>query len=235
MSATFQNGYRPQTAADALGLRLRAQLLEGGFAPGEPISIRRVAEAEGVSVIPARDALRGLVAEGVLEFRDARTIAVPAPDAASIGELRYARIAIEGELAHRAFPHLSDAVAELEEIDAAVTRALRDRDATAYMRTNRALHFAIYGRAGAPVLYTLAERLWLRFAPGMRIVSDSYDGQPPVIDHHVAAIDALRTGRRAAFRAALEADIAQGMDRLHDHARTTGADPATSEDTRRKR
>ncbi|MDU8943665.1 GntR family transcriptional regulator [Ovoidimarina sediminis] len=213
--------YRPHTAADELGARLRTRLLEGGFTPGETISIRRVAEAEGVSVIPARDALRGLVAEGALEFRDARTIAVPAPDPATLGQLRYARLSVEGELAHRAWPCLVKRTAELEEIDAGVTRALLDRDVAAYMRTNRALHFAIYERAKAPILFALAERLWLLYAPGMRIVCEAFDGQLPGSDHHVEAIAALRAGDRAAFRAAVEADIAQGMDTLLEHVRTT--------------
>lgn len=229
--AAPQSDYRPHTAADALGARLRSRILEGGFTPGETISIRRVAEAEGVSVIPARDALRGLVAEGALEFRDARTIAVPAPDPARLDELRYARLAVEGELAYRAWPALADAADGLEDIDAGVTRALIERDVAGYMRANRTLHFAIYERADAPVLLALAERLWLLFAPGMRIVCDAYDGQLPGTDNHVAAITALRAGNRAAFRSALEADIAQGMDTLLDHIRTTAPDAQERGDT----
>jgi DNA-binding GntR family transcriptional regulator len=219
-----EHAYRPATTADAIGARLRARLLDGAFAPGEAVSIRRVSESEGISVIPARDALRGLVAEGALTFRDARTIIVPAPDADTLLELRYARIAIEGELAERAFPALGAEARDLAEIDAAVTEALRARDVTAYMRTNRALHFAIYDAAGAPVLHALAERLWLRFAPLMRMVCEAFDGQPPRADHHVAAIAALRSGDAPAFRRAIEDDIAQGMDTLlaHiGHARST--------------
>ena len=229
--ASAQSDYRPHTAADALGARIRSRLLEGGFLPGETISIRRVAEAEGVSVIPARDAMRGLVAEGALEFRDARTIAVPAPDPARLDELCYARLSVEGELAYRAWPGLAGAADALEAIDANVTKALLDRNVAGYMRANRALHFAIYERANAPVLLALAERLWLLFAPGMRIVCDAYDGQLPGTDNHVAAIAALRAGDRGAFRSALEADIAQGMDTLLDHVRTTAPRAPDTGDT----
>lgn len=210
--------FRPQTTADTIGARLRARLLDGGFVPGEPISIRRIAEAEGISVIPARDALRGLVAEGALEFRDARTIVVPPLDAGTLDEIRHARLAIEGELADRAFPALDGMADRIAGIDAEVTDALTARDVSAYMRTNRALHFAIYERAGAPVLLALADLLWLRFAPSMRIVCDAFNGQPPRADHHVGAIEALRAGDRGGFRRAIEADIAQGMDMLLEHA-----------------
>ena len=212
--AASQTLFRPDTAADALAARLRARLLEGDFAPGETISIRRVAAAEGVSVIPARDALRGLVAEGALEFRDARTIAVPAPCASTIGEMRHARLAIEGELAWRAWDNLRDAGVALARIDETVTQGLVARDAPAYMRANQAFHFFVYHRAEAPVLLALAERLWLLFAPGMRIVCEALDGRLPQTDHHRAALAALGAGDRQAFRAAFEADIAQGMDTL---------------------
>ena len=213
-----RTAFRPKTTADSIGALLRARLLEGGFVPGEPISIRRLAEAEGISVIPARDALRGLVAEGALEFRDARTIVVPPLDAGTLDEIRHARLAIEGELADRAFPALEGQAGRLAGIDAEVTAALLARDVPGYMRANRALHFAVYDSADAPVLLALADLLWLRFAPGMRIVCDAFGGRPPRADHHVGAIEALDRGDRAAFRAAIEADISQGMDVLLDHA-----------------
>jgi DNA-binding GntR family transcriptional regulator len=223
-----RTAFRPQTTADTIAARLRARLLDGGFVPGEPISIRRIAEAEGISVIPARDALRGLVAEGALEFRDARTIVVPPLDAGTLGEIRHARLAIEGELADRAFPALAGMADRLAGIDAEVTAALTARDVPGYMRTNRALHFTIYDKAGAPVLLALADLLWLRFAPSMRIVCDAFDGQPPRADHHVGAIEALRMGHRHAFRAAIETDISQGMDMLLDHANRASADAAAT-------
>lgn len=213
-------GFRPQTTADGIAARLRAALLDGRFAPGEAISIRRIAEAEGISIIPARDALRGLVAEGALGFRDSRTIVVPGLDPHTLGQLRHARLAIEGELADRAFPALAadGAGADLAAIDARVTQALKDRDIPGYMRTNRALHFFIYDRARAPLLHALADGLWLRFAPSMRILCEAFDGQPPRNDYHELAIAALAAGDGPAFRAAVEADIAQGMDMLLSHA-----------------
>ncbi|MCR9151556.1 MAG: GntR family transcriptional regulator [Rhodobacteraceae bacterium] len=211
--------FQPRTAADDLAARLRTALLEGRFAPGEAISIRRIAEAEGVSIIPARDALRALVAAGALEFRDSRTIAVPALDPDTLGQLRHARLAVEGELAGRAFAALASAADRIAGIDAEVTRALLDRDIPAYMRTNRALHFFVYEAAAAPLLLALADGLWLRFAPSMRILCEAFGGQPPRADFHQIAIAALRGGDAAGFRAAIEADIDQGMAMLADQAR----------------
>ncbi len=214
--------YRPSTLADSLNARLKVDLSDGDFAPGEAISIRRIAEREGVSVIPARDALRGLVGAGALQFRDSRTIVVPPLSTDTLSELSYARIAIEGELAERAArdANTDDLIEQLATIDADVTDAVLTRDTARYMRTNRAFHFAIYRAASAPVLLELAEMLWLRFGPGMRIVCDSFDGQLPGQDHHQNAIHALQAGDAAAFRIAIANDIGQGMDRILAHAAT---------------
>jgi DNA-binding GntR family transcriptional regulator len=212
--------YRPSTLADSLNARLKIDLYDGGFAPGEAISIRRIAEREGISIIPARDALRGLVGAGALQFRDSRTIVVPPLSADTLSELRYARIAIEGELAELAAlgPGRSALQHRLAAIDAEVTQAVLSRDTAMYMRSNRDFHFTIYRAANAPVLLELAEHLWLRFGPGMRIVCDSLDGQLPGQDHHQNALRALADGDAPAFRSALAEDIAQGMDRILAHA-----------------
>jgi len=212
------------TRADALHARLRARLFDGSFAPGEQVSIRQVAEAEGTSMIPARDALRGLVAEGALEFRGARTIAVPELSAATLDEIAYARVVLEGELAERAVPHLGGAIADLTILDRRVDAAIEARDVSAYMAANRAFHFAIYRAAAAPVLLSHAELLWMRIGPSMRLICEGLDGYLPAIDQHRNALDALLSGHATAFRAAIEADISDGMSAIRDRAQQ-GADP----------
>lgn len=212
--------YQPETAADTLSERLEGRILIGAFAPGEVLSARRVALAEGVSVIPARDALRALVAKGALVFRDSRTIAVPNLSADALSEIALARVAVEGALAERAFERLGTQIPALAQIDAEVTAALKAGDAQGYMRCNTALHFAIYDRADAPILHGIARGLWLRFAPSMRIVCAQFRGALPRDDHHVRALRALKAQDRAAFRNAIEDDIAQGMQILIEHAET---------------
>lgn len=205
------------TRADALHARLRARLFDGSFAPGEQVSIRQIAEAEGTSMIPARDALRGLVAEGALEFRGARTIAVPDLPAETLGEIRYARLALEGELAARAAPALFGRADALARLDRAVDAAIRARDPGAYMAANRSFHFEIYRAAHAPVLLAHAELLWMRVGPSMRLICEGLDGYLPVIDQHRNALDALARQDIAAFRTAIEADIADGMTAIADN------------------
>ena len=221
--------YRPQTVADGLMDRLRRKLFDGEFAPGEILSIRKIAQEVDVSVIPARDALRGLVASGALAFRDSRTIIVPDLDLATLDEVCFARETVETELAARAFPALVTRAGALAEIDRAVDAALLAQDVSGYMAANRALHFAIYRAAGAPTLMRIAEELWLRIGPSMRFVCESLGGAIPASDYHANAIAALRAEDPGAFTAAIKADIAQGIAEIRRHIQTlssqTGGSP----------
>ncbi len=205
------------TAADAVYRRLRTRICEGDFMPGEVLSIRRLAEEYGTSVIPARDAVRSLVAAGALEFADRRRIIVPAPDRARYHDILFARRTLEAEAAARAFPALDGAVAaELRAIDAGIDRALEEGDFSAYMKGNHRFHFTIYRLAGSEVLLHLIELLWLQFGPSMRFICSRLGTGPLAQDFHHEALDALAAGDRGAFRAAIENDIAQGIALLLD-------------------
>lgn len=188
-------------------------MFSGGYAPGQKISIRKLAEEHDVSVIPARDALRALVAEGVLEFTDSRTIAVPVPDAQKLSDIRFARTALECELARRAFPSFTKSeIAALRSIDQALDLAIEDNDIRAYAQGNFDFHFFIYRHAQASVMLNLVETLWMLYAPSMRAVCTMYGANNIAHDYHRAAMAALDQGDEDAFVDAIADDIAQGMN-----------------------
>lgn len=210
---TTSTSFRPNTIADDLQHTLRVSLFSGGYAPGQKISIRKLAEEHDVSVIPARDALRALVAEGVLAFTDSRTIAVPVPDAQRLSDIRFARTSLECELARRAFPRFSATErAALRSIDHALDQAIEDNDIRAYAQGNFDFHFYIYKRAEASVMLNLVETLWMLYAPSMREVCTMYGATNIAHDYHRAAMAALDQGDEDAFVDAIANDIAQGMD-----------------------
>jgi len=205
--------YMPRTMADDLQRRLRRSLFDGGFEPGQTISIRRIAEEHEVSVIPARDALRGLVAEGVLAFRDSRTIVVPELDEERLRDILFARTSLEGELADRAFARLDPGdLSALRTIDARLDEAIAQNDTRAYVGGNHAFHFYIYDRAGSVAILRLVETLWLQYAPSMCRVCAICGASGIVHDYHRAALRALDGGDRDGFSAAIVADIRQGME-----------------------
>ena len=190
---------------------VRRALIVGRIAPGKGLSLRGLAEALGVGVMPARDAIRRLSAEQALEVRPNRRVYVPTVTSAQFDELMRARLLIEPECAARALPAVD--AARLDRIvahDEAVNRAFSDGDAEAYMAANHAFHFEIYRAAPSDVLVPLLEGLWVRFGPFMRTVYGIV-GTAEIEDKHALAVAAIRRRDPQALKAAIEADIRDGM------------------------
>jgi len=205
--------FKPKTSADTVLSALRASLFTGAFEPGQAISARRIAEQFDMSVIPARDALRALVAEGVLVFTDSRTIAVPVLDRARFRDIAFARLSLEKELAGRAAAHITaPQLALLHDHDRAVDAAIAANDSLAYVRANHSFHFAIYRMADSPLLTRFVETLWLQYAPTMRKVCGIIGARQLEEDFHRVALEAIGRGDHAAFREAIASDIRQGID-----------------------
>ena len=193
---------------------LRQRILDGGMAPGEAVTLRGLAEVHGVSMTPAREAVRRLVAERALAMTPSGRVSVPVPDAATMEELFRARMLLEPELATRAAPRLTTAaIAQLERHDAEVERHFRNGDAAGYVRANIRFHAAIYERAEAPALLALVQSVWLQSTPLMRQVHGlvTLSRMP---DFHQVAIAAAKIGEAAAFASAIRDDVAQGATLL---------------------
>lgn len=209
----MMSGYEPETAADLIHGELRSRILVGDFLPGDRVSIRALAQSHDWGMIPVRDAVRRLVAEGALCFIDSRTIEVPRLNLSNHRDVLFSRLKLEPELALRAYDHLTQAdLDKLIGLDRAVNHAIETSDLALYMRSNFDFHFCIYHRAGSPTLLRLVELLWLQYGPSTRYIATQYGARELAEDYHRAATDALTHRKRTEFVAAIEADIAQGME-----------------------
>lgn len=209
---TQGEGFSPDTAATRLHRELRTRLCEGDFAPGDLISIRRIATEYGTSAMPAREALRWLVTEGALVFSDSRKIRVPELSRERFHEVLFARKSLETEVSRQAFPWLTaEDLAALEGIDARINAAIEAGDMQAYMRGNHRFHFLIYRRSRSRVLLPLVELLWLQYGPSMRLIGTRWGASRIADDHHRDVTQALSRGDREGFCNAIAADIEQGM------------------------
>jgi DNA-binding GntR family transcriptional regulator len=190
---------------------LRQRFLTGRVTPGTPLSTRSLAHELGVSQTPVREALARLAADGAVEIRSKRRILVPPMTEERFRDLLRCRELLEPAAAVAALPQVNAAlIAHLREIDERLGQALDHGDVDTYMACNHAFHFLIYGAQPQRMLVQLIETLWLQFGPYMRVVFERY-GQGRSIDQHRRAITALRTGRAPALRAAILADLRQGM------------------------
>ncbi len=191
---------------------LRSQILFGEMVPGQPVTIQGLTESLGVGMTPVREAIRRLISDGALIFQGNRRVSVPVLSHDDIEQMIYARKAIESELSMRATSRMSAVdIDELELVDKRLDDAIAVGDVEGYLRRNYAFHAALYAHADAPVLDDLAERLWLRFGPSLRIVCGRF-GTQSLPDRHKEIISALRSGDAKSVAQAMAQDVEQGME-----------------------
>lgn len=190
---------------------LRRRLITGRIAPGIALSTRGIAQQLGVSQMPVRDALSRLAAEGAVEIRSKRKIAVPPMTPERLDEVLRCRRLVEPEAAALALPHIGAALLrKIRAADADLDAALASGDVNDYMEANARFHFLIYRASGQTILPRVIEALWLQFGPLMRVVYGRV-GTANLVDQHQAAIDAIERGDEAGLRRAITADIDDGM------------------------
>ncbi|WP_319545456.1 GntR family transcriptional regulator [Ruegeria conchae] len=195
---------------------LKSQILFGDLVPGQPVTIQGLTDSLGVGMTPVREAIRRLISDGALIFQGNRRVSVPLLSANDIEQMIFARISIETELSRRTTRNISSTeIDHLEKLDQRLDLMIADGDVGGYLRLNHAFHQALYSHANAPILVDLAERLWLRFGPSLRIVCGRF-GTQSLPDRHKDIIVALRNKDAEKAALATAQDIEQGMGMMGD-------------------
>ncbi|MDI3336238.1 GntR family transcriptional regulator [Defluviimonas aestuarii] len=195
--------------------RLRDMILFGQLTPGQPVTIQGLTATLEAGMTPVREAIRKLTAEGALDLQGNRRVCVPQLTASQLDELAFARLTIEPKLAFMAARNLTAGdVSRLTRIDADINEAIATGDVHRYLMNNFRFHFTLYEHAGAPILLSLAQMLWLRFGPSLRVVCGRY-GTSNLPDRHDEALAAMRAGDAEAVATAIREDIEQGISQIN--------------------
>lgn len=202
-----------ETLGDRVTRELRKLLVAGRLAPGEKLSLRKVADALGVSMMPVREAMTRLAADGALEILPGRAVQVPVLTLGQFRELTQVRLVVEGYAAQEA---ARQATADDIRVIARHDRGFREAasrtppDTVQAVACNRDLHFALYKSTRMPTLVEMIERLWLKAGPilnlDMRSEPQRLKGGS-AMQAHANLVAALQARDPAAARKALEADI----------------------------
>lgn len=215
MAAAGQRPPDPPLAAhDRIYRTLRSRIMHGEIEPGASLTLRGIGAEFGVSMTPAREALRRLAAEGALTLSSSGRVSTPELSAERIEELAALRALIETELASRAIPRAHIALIDrLTAINALVSEAVVKQDAVTYIRRNLEFHRTLYLRAQAPAMLALAETVWLQLGPTMRrLYGQTMRTEPPATHRQILA--ALRAGDEPGLRVAVRTDVTQGLRML---------------------
>lgn len=201
-------------AHEKLYRSLRTQIMHGELRPGQALTLRGLGRQYGVSMTPAREALRRLAAEGALTLSSSGRVTTPELSNDRIEELAAIRALLEPELASRALPRAHMALIErLQAINSANAEAVVKQDAVGYIRTNLEFHRTLYLRAQAPAMLSLVETVWLQLGPTMRALYGRLRRTEPP-PHHRMIIAALKAGDEPGLRLALRTDVTQGLRHL---------------------
>lgn len=211
---TDSNAASNAAAHERLYRSLRQQVMHGEMAPGQPLTLRGIARAYDVSMTPAREAVRRLVAEGALTMTTSGRVSTPELTPERIEELAAIRALIEPELAARALPRAHFALIDrLAAINALNAEAVVKGDAVTYVRTNLEFHRTLYLRAQAPAMLAIAETVWLQLGPTMRALYAKLRRKEPP-QHHRIILAALKAGDEPGLRLAVRTDVTQGLRHL---------------------
>ena len=197
---------------------LREALIRGDFAPGEPLSIRRIAKALATSVMPVRTGLRRLAAEQCLDIGVGGTAFVPELRRTEFAEITALRAVLEPMAAGLAAQVITEA--ELAAISAIARRGgerRREGDEGGYQLANYQLHFGVYHAARSPLLLSMIETLWVRRSPIMRTAQPHLHARG--VDLHDDLMQALHAHDSERAAAILREDIERAGHYLIDRLR----------------
>lgn len=193
-------------------------LASGRLAPGDRLSLRQTATALGVSVMPIREAVSRLVADGALEVAPNRAVRVPILDVREFRALAETRMAVEGLAAHRAaVARNATELAAIRRAEAAFRSHAQSRhpDGAKAVALNRDLHFAVYAACGLDPLREIISRLWLKAGPVLNLDLRAHPERlqnGSAIRRHAETLAAIEAGDGAAAGAAIAADIGDAAD-----------------------
>jgi DNA-binding GntR family transcriptional regulator len=154
---------RPVTKREFVTETLRAMILSGELEPGEQLVLRPLAERLGVSVMPIRDALRVLEAQGLVVGVDHRGASVVDLGPDEIQEGASLRMWLEVYAIHQAASrHDAQSLRLVEEALEACELASTADDADRFSLENRRFHEAAESQAHA-IVRSEIDDLWNRF------------------------------------------------------------------------
>jgi DNA-binding GntR family transcriptional regulator len=196
---------------------LRRGLSGGMFVPGEPVTLRQLAESFGTSIMPVREAVSRLIAERALVMLPNRRVIVPEMTRKRFLDLTELRRLIEPAAAKRAAPRIGTRdVAQLEMLNAKLLERVAARDVPGGLVLNRDFHFAIYRASQSEAFLHAIDNLWLQVGPFLHLSMTSPD-MPWTTRHHGQILQALAKNDADGAAEGVSADIVETARHLLEH------------------
>jgi len=184
---------------------LLEKIASGELRPGDRVVEAQVARQLHVSPIPIREAIRELVAIGVLRSENHRGAWVREATILECAEALEVRSALDALVIRKVAKRLRGKCGPLREVVAAIIEAAKRRDFSAFQHHNQTFHRSLVEQTGNRALLRVYDSL--AFDVRVRAVMDFLAAKDPVeiASEHAAILDALDRGDvREATRCAVQ-------------------------------
>lgn len=178
---------------------IRSRISGHAFGPGYRLVLGSIAEELGMSVVPVREAIRRLEAEGLVTFERNVGARVTLVDESEYAHTMQTLGIVEGAATALSAPLLTaDALAKAAEVNDRMTSMLDHLDAHAFTRLNREFHSVLFEPCPNPHLLDLVHRGWARLS-GIRDTTFAYvPGRAAhSVEEHAEILRLIRDGADA--------------------------------------
>ncbi|MGA4981091.1 GntR family transcriptional regulator [Streptomyces cellulosae] len=142
---------------------IREQITSGAFGPGHRLVLTALATRLGMSVVPVREAISHLTAEGLVTFRPNVGASVSLADPDRYIHTVEVITVLESAATALSAPHLTRRdLAHARDLNAAMRAALGDFDFRRFTALNQEFHHTLYSRCPNPRLLEAVDAEWSR-------------------------------------------------------------------------
>ena len=202
-SAPSAGAYLDRQESAKIAADLKEKILCGELSPQSRLRQREIASDYGVSLMPARDAIKNLVRDGLAIRPTPKTFVVAPMSAIDFVEIMELRSTLEPNALARSAPRLTPE--DLSQIKN--TLALQHADSTPLETASNHWNFhrLLYGRMGRPRTLEIIERLNLHIIRYLVPVWAAVGIQPDWVSHHQSLVTLVERG-----------DVAEAVEELQN-------------------
>lgn len=205
------------TRADKLRKTLEEMIVDGRLQPGARLDEMELARRFGLSRTPVREAIRSLIATGLVEMRGRQGASVTVPSIPALIEMFDLMSALEGLCAGLAARRATDEQKQrLRLAHAKLEEAYEARDPERFYDINGQFHDILYESAHTHFLADQAIQLGRRLEPFRHHVTYQPGRMKATLNEHVRIMDAIDAGDSEAAEAAAKEHVRLLGDQLTD-------------------
>ncbi|GAA1111285.1 GntR family transcriptional regulator [Arthrobacter flavus] len=161
----MRDDVEPGSKSERAYASIKARIIEGSFSPGYRLVLAKIAEDLGFSVVPVREAIRRLEAEGLVTFERNVGATVSGIDPTEYLYTMQTLSIIEGAATALSAPLIdSVAVARARAVNAQMRECLDHFDPVRFTALNQEFHSILFEHCPNPHILDLVHRGWNRLA-----------------------------------------------------------------------